>query len=215
MFRAKTTIAWKRSGSFSSATQTAARVGKWFAYGLMLLGVGLLVNGLVFDGIWFLVVGWFLLGASQSEASGIKLETVLGKVKAGDVMTTNYALAQPGDSILSVVDHQMVGQGERAVVVALGGRVLGIATVSDVKQIAREEWSNTPVQAIMTPREKVMTVTPSTSALDVLQLLGTHRLNQIPVIADGQMVGMVTRRELIDRIQIAEVLAPPKTSPES
>ncbi len=202
-------IAWKRSGSFRRATRTAAEVGKVFAYALMLLGVGFLVSGFVINGIWFMVIGWFLLGASQSEAAGVQLESVLGKLQAAEVMTTAFATAQPGDSILSVVDHQMVGQGERAVMIVLGGRVMGLVTVSDVKRVPREEWGNTPVQAIMTPRDKVSTVTPATSALEVLSLLGERRLNQIPVIADGQMVGMVTRRELIDRIQIAEVLAPP------
>lgn len=208
-------IAWKRSGSFRRATRTAAEVGKVFAYALMLLGVGFLVSGFVINGIWFMVIGWFLLGASQSEAAGVQLESVLGKLQAAEVMTTAFATAQPGDSILSVVDHQMVGQGERAVMIVLGGRVMGLVTVSDVKRVPREEWGNTPVQAIMTPREKVSTVTPATSALEVLSLLGERRLNQIPVIADGQMVGMVTRRELIDRIQIAEVLAPPGLDPEA
>lgn len=208
-------IAWKRSGSFRRATRTAAEVGKVFAYALMLLGVGFLVSGFVINGIWFMVIGWFLLGASQSEAAGVQLESVLGKLQAAEVMTTAFATAQPGDSILSVVDHQMVGQGERAVMIVLGGRVMGLVTVSDVKRVPREEWGNTPVQAIMTPREKVSTVTPATSALEVLTLLGDRRLNQIPVIADGQMVGMVTRRELIDRIQIAEVLAPPGLDPEA
>lgn len=208
-------IAWKRSGSFRRATRTAAEVGKVFAYALMLLGVGFLVSGFVINGIWFMVIGWFLLGASQSEAAGVQLESVLGKLQAAEVMTTAFATAQPGDSILSVVDHQMVGQGERAVMIVLGGRVMGLVTVSDVKRVPREEWGNTPVQAIMTPREKVSTVTPATSALDILSLLGERRLNQIPVIADGQMVGMVTRRELIDRIQIAEVLAPPGLDPEA
>ena len=208
-------VAWKRSGSFRAATRTAAEVGRLFAYGLMLLGVGVLVAGFVVNGIGFLIMGWFLLGASQSESAGVRLDSVLGKVQAKDVMTSAFATAQPGDSILSVVDEQMVGQGERAVVVALGGRVLGIATISDVRRVPREEWANTPVQAIMTPREKVMTVTPTTGALDVLQFLGEHRLNQIPVIGDGQMVGMVTRRELLDRIQIAERLAPPTLDADS
>lgn len=207
-------IAWKRSGSFRAATRTAAEVGKLFAYGLMFVGMAFLIAGFVVNGIWFLVIGWFLLSASQSEADGVRLESVLGRIHAGEVMTTAFATAQPGDSILSVVDHQMVGQGERAVVVVLGGRVMGIATVSDVQRVPREQWGNTPVQAIMTPREKVSTVTPTMSALEVLSLLGERRLNQIPVIADGQMVGMITRRELIDRIQIAEVLAPPKLDPD-
>jgi CBS domain-containing protein len=45
-------------------------------------------------------------------------------------------------------------------------------------------------------------------AIDVLRLVSEKRIHQIPVIAEGRMVGMVTRRELLDRLQLAESLAP-------
>lgn len=60
----------------------------------------------------------------------------------------------------------------------------------------------------MTPREKVVTVSTDTPALDVLQLIGERRLNQVPVLADGRMVGLITRRELLDRVHLAGSLAP-------
>ncbi len=102
-----------------------------------------------------------------------------------------------------VVDCYMVEKGERSVMVANGGAVLGILTVTDVQQVPRDEWPNTPAQRIMTPREKVATVSADTPALDVLHLLGERRLNRVPVLEDGRMVGLITRCELLDRVQLA------------
>ena len=123
-------------------------------------------------------------------------------------MHQDFISVAPGISVQEVVDRYMVGQGERAVMVADGGTVLGILTVTDVQRVPRAEWPKTPAQRIMTPRDKVVTVSTDTPALDVMQLIGERRLNQVPVLADGRMVGLITRRELLDRVHLAGSLAP-------
>ena len=123
-------------------------------------------------------------------------------------MHADFISVLPGIPVQEVVDRYMVEQGERVVMVANDGAVLGILTVTDVQRVPREEWPNTPAQQIMTPREKVTTVSTETRALDVLQLLGERRLNQVPVLEDGRMVGLITRRELLDRVHLAGSLSP-------
>ena len=66
----------------------------------------------------------------------------------------------------------------------------------------------------MTPREKVQTVDIDTPALDVLHLLGERGLNQVPVLEDGLMVGLISRREILDRVQVAGSLAAGRSAPE-
>ncbi|MYK25704.1 MAG: CBS domain-containing protein, partial [Dehalococcoidia bacterium] len=45
----------------------------------------------------------------------------------------------------------------------------------------------------------------------VMPLLAQRRLNQLPVIDEGRMIGIITRRELLDRLQIAEELGQGET----
>jgi Zn-dependent protease/CBS domain-containing protein len=199
-------IAWKRSGSFRKATRTAAGVGELFGYALMTIGFFLLLGGLLLDGLWLLFIGWFLLGAARGEAANLQLEGVLRRLTARDLMRTDFPTVLPGLPLSAVVDDYMVGHGERAVVVANGGAVLGILTVSDVRRVPRADWPFTPAQAVMTPRERVVTVTADTPAVEILTLLGEKALNQVPVLEDGRMVGLVTRREILERLQLAESL---------
>lgn len=201
-------ILWGRTHSFRRATQMAAGVGEFFAYGLMGVGFLFALSGFLWNGIWFAFIGWFLLGAARGESSQLQLDTILRPLRARNVMHQDFVSVLPGIPVQEVVDRYMVEKGERSVMVANGGAVLGILTVTDVQRVPRDEWPNTPAQQIMTPREKVATVSADTPALDVLQLLGERRLNQVPVLEDGRMVGLITRRELLDRVQLAGSLAP-------
>lgn len=207
-------IAWKRTGSFRRATRIASNVGELFGYSLIAIGFFLLLGGLIFNGLWLMFIGWFLLGAARGEASNLQLEGVLKKLTARDVMREDFPSVTPGTPLQSVVDDYMVGQGERAVMVANGGTVLGILTVTDVRRVPRDEWRSTPAQSAMTPRERIVTVIATTPAVEVLVLLGEKRLNQVPVLDDGRMVGLVTRREILERLQLAETLTPDAGAPE-
>ncbi len=199
-------IAWKKTGSFRRATRVAAGVGEMFGYGLIAIGFFLLLSGNLLNGLWMMFIGWFLLGAARNETANLQLEGVLKRLTARDVMRTDFPTVVPGLPIQDVVDEHMVGQGERAVMVALGGAVSGILTVSDVRRVPKAEWRNTPAQRVMTPRDQITTVEPHTPAVDVLLLLGERQLNQVPVLEDGRMVGLVTRREILERLQLAETL---------
>ncbi|MBA4180972.1 MAG: protease [Anaerolinea sp.] len=201
-------IAWKRMGSFRGATRVASGVGEMFGYGLLLLGATILLSGYALNGLWFMFIGWFLLNAARAEAGNMQLESILGRLTAGDVMHREFELVKPGMSLQEVVDDHMLARGERAVIVANDGAVRGLLTVSDIRKVPREAWPHTPVQGVMTPRERVTTVTVTAKALDVLRVVSENRFNQVPVLDDGQMVGIITRRELLDRLQLAESLAP-------
>jgi CBS domain-containing protein len=41
-----------------------------------------------------------------------------------------------------------------------------------------------------------------------MMLLAEKRLDQVAVLEDGRMVGLITRRELLDQIHLAEELGP-------
>jgi CBS domain-containing protein len=122
-------------------------------------------------------------------------------------MTSDFRSVTPGESVQRIVDDHMVGEGQRAVMVARDGLVQGILTVSDIRRVDRRDWPNTPAQQIMTPRDHIVTVEATTPAVEVLQAIAQRSLNQVPVLEEGRMIGLITRRELIDRIQVAEQLA--------
>lgn len=199
-------IAWERTQSFRRATQIASRVGEAFAYLLIAAGLVMFISGYSLNGLWAFLIAWFLLGAARAESQGVQVESVLAALKARDVMTTDFAFVPPAATVQSIVDDYLLGRGERAVIVAEGGAALGILTVTDIQRAPRPAWPTTLASALMTPQSRVTAVAAGTSALEVLALLSEHKLNQVPVIEGGRLIGLVARRHLLDRIQLADAL---------
>ncbi len=197
-------IAWSRTRSFRKATRIAAGTGEVFAWALIAAASVLLFFGQWVTGIWLIMIGWFLLGAARAEANGIRMDTMLSRLRVRDLMHKTFAQVTPGEPIQSVVDEHMAGKGEPAVVVANDTNVLGILTVSDLRRMPRREWAVTPAQRIMTPRAEVVTIAADAPATDILPLLGQRRLNQLPVIDDGRMIGLITRREFLNRVRLVD-----------
>lgn len=206
-------IVWKKTGSFRRATRVAGSVGQAFGYGIIVLGMLLLFTGNAFNGIWFALIGWFLLTAARGESESLQLDAMLAGLTARDVMREEWVNVSPAASIQDVVDDYMLSGAERVVIVAREGAVLGLVTVSDIRKVPRDEWRNTPAQRVMTSREQVVTVSPVARAVEVLRLLAEKSLNQVPVIEEGRMIGLVTRRELVDRVRLTEQLAPDRPEP--
>ncbi len=199
-------IAWRKTGNFMKATRIASGVGTGFGFGLIIIGFGFILFGYLINGIWFAFIGWFLSTAARGEAESLRLESVLGPLQARDVMSQNYVVVPPGLSLQLIVDEFMVAEGHRAVIVARDETVYGIVSISDIRKVPRDRWADTPAQAVMTPREEVATVNADTPAMEALELIAQRGLNQVPVLEEGRMVGLITRRELIERIQVAEQL---------
>src|SRR4051794_35968956 len=79
-------IAWKVTGDRNRATRLAGRLGQGFAYILIGVGLVLLTSGDAADGIWLIVLGWFLSqGARGAVVSSQFAERIEG-VTAADLM---------------------------------------------------------------------------------------------------------------------------------
>src|SRR3970282_1529993 len=157
------------------------------------------------------LIGWFLLTAARAESGSLQLDAMLAGLTARDVMREEWVSVSPAASIQDVVDDHVLSVAERCVIVARDGAVLGLLTVSDVRKVSRDEWRNTPAQRVMTPRDQIVTVIPDARAVEVMRLLADKSLNQVPVIDAGRMIGLVTRRELVDRVKLTEQIGPQRS----
>jgi Zn-dependent protease len=57
-------IIWKLTGNLKRATAVASTVGQGFAFLFIFIGFSLMFRGLLINGIWIMMIGWFLLRAS-------------------------------------------------------------------------------------------------------------------------------------------------------
>jgi len=199
-------IVWSVTNDLRRATEIAAGVGKVVAWGLMLWGFWRVLDGDVFGGIWVAAIGWFLQNAASGTVQQTVLETRLRRLRVADVIRPDSSAVAPDASVADLIDRYMLPGARRAVPVVRDGRPIGIVTLSDIRPVPAAERATTTVEQVMGGRENLASVTPETRLQAAIERLGEGDYDQLPVIHDGQLVGMLTRADVVRELQLREEL---------
>ena len=201
-------ILWGTTHSIRRATDWAANVGKIVAWLMFAVGIFLVVQGDIVNGVWLGAIAYFLHSAASQSVQQMVLETRLGKVQVRDVARPVDVTVMPGVSVAELVESYMLPRNLRAVPVTDNTRLVGIVTVGDVTRVPVERRPSTAVAEIMSGADHLLTVTAESRALDAVELLAEHDLEQLPVLDNGQLVGMLTRGDVMRQLQMREELTP-------
>lgn len=190
---------WWITGNYRRATRIASLVGQGIAYAFIFGGVLLIFLQPQFwiTGAWFALIGWFLENAASSSYRQMMLKESLQGFKARDLMTQDCALVPSSLSIRSLVNDYILPTSRRCFVVSNADRLQGLVTLQDVKKVSQENWDMNSVNAVMTPLEKMKSVSPDDEASTLLEQMDEMDINQMPVVEDGKVVGMVARENII------------------
>ena len=193
---------WSRQGDPTRATRVAAQAGQMLAYGLIGLGVvSAIWGGSAVGGLWLAFIGWFLLTASAATARQAAIDASLEGLRARDLLTREIAWLD-GSASVGTFARDLAMRGKRWALVGSPGIATGIVTISDVKRVPAPEWDHTPVIRIATPMERVLTSTPDASVRQLLEMMGSREVNQIPIVEGARIVGAVTREAVVQAIQV-------------
>ncbi len=195
-------IVWKITGSMRQATRAASITGQVIAYLFILLGVWLFFTGNILNGIWLGFIGWFLLSAAQSANSQVMLASVFRGVTVGEVMNPTPTTVPANISLQHLVDAYFLPGGLRYALVMQADHLVGLITLSDIRHIPREQWEQVLVSYAMIPVERLHVVSPQQSLSEVLPLMAGHDVNQLPVVQNGALVGIVSRDAIVHYLEV-------------
>jgi Zn-dependent protease/CBS domain-containing protein len=199
-------IIWKLTGSLRTATRVTTLVGEMIAYLFILLGIWLFFGGNLLDGIWLGFIGWFLLNAAQSANAQSMLQSMLKGVTVGEVMNPSPITVPANISLQKLVDDYFLPRGLRSAMVTQFDQLAGLITLSDIRSVPREQWSQVSVGQVMIPVNKLYVVSPQQSLNDVLPLMAEHDVNQLPVVQDGRLVGVLSRDAIMRYLEVRRSL---------
>ena len=74
---------------------------------------------------------------------------------------------------------------------------MGWVTLREVKKLDRDRWEDTTLQQIMIPLVEVVGVKRADSLLSAMEKMNANGLEQLPVVEDGELLGVVTREDLL------------------
>jgi Zn-dependent protease len=193
-------VIWKLRGDRLVATRNAAMVGRFFAYGLIGLGVFLALSIDIFSGLWLALIGWFLSNAAEATAAQAGVERTLAGVRVRDALERESPSVSPNESVADLVNARLLRGDDRAFLVRHDdGGLAGIVTLTDVRRLPRDSWEAARVTDVMTRYAELATTGPEMPLIDALKLIQERDVGQLPVIEeDGrQPIGMVSRRGIL------------------
>jgi Zn-dependent protease len=194
VFRA---IVWGTSNDFRKATRLASGVGRVIAYLFILVGVYYIFSGNFAGGIWIAFIGWFLESAAQSQVQQMAMRDLLAGRKVFQAMSQNYTIISPTITLQSLADTHILGEGRRFFIVQDASSVRGVLTLQTIRGIPRDRWSITTAEEAMIQAGNMQWVRPDSELWDALERMDQNGVNQLPVIQDDQIAGLLTRENVI------------------
>ena len=203
-------LIWRLTGKYSPATRIAVRVGQGVGYMFILVGILIIFLrpfGLDwFNGLWFAFIGWFLENAASASYRQVKWRDGLQGFNASQVMTSVYPVVPPNITLGQLVYGYLFAGGYPFFMVADGGRLEGTLTLDNIKAVPRQNWEVTQVKDIMTPVDKLSVAYPEQDALSILEQMEEKDINQMPVVSNDRVIGLITRDSLMRFLRVRSEL---------
>lgn len=199
-------ILWKINGNLRTATTWAVRVGEIVAFLFILYGIYQVFAGFWLNGLWIAFIGWFMLSAARAENKQVMLESIFRGVSVGQVMSPPPPPVPGNISLAQLVNSYLLPRGQRTAPVYAGDQFVGLITLADVRDVPQGDWERTSVSQGMVPLAKLHAVQPQQRVTEVLQLMAQADVNQLPVLQNGQLVGMLSRDAVVRYLDIRQGL---------
>jgi len=200
-------ILWKRWGDWRRATTAAAGVGSMFANILIVLGIVLVFTYQNLGaGLWPIILGWFL---KQAGTSGYRLSMLrhdLAGVSVRDVMRTDVVSIPAGASVEEAIEDFFLRYRYNSCPVVDGERLAGIISLASVGHVRREERPHVRVADVMDRSVVENALRADAEATEALERVMQKDIGKIPVVDEAGLVGIVTRRDILQILKVKMAL---------
>lgn len=194
--RAMRALLWRRSGDLAAATRTAAAVGSALGYAMVVFGVlEFLAGGPA--GLWFALIGFFVVGAARQEAAGVQVRQALSGLSAGALMSVPPVSIPAASPVSEAVAGVALAEGYAAYPVTDDdGRALGLVSSARLRSLAHGPGDQRPV-GDFADRDPQLLVAPGEAATDLLARGSFQRCGHAVVVDDvGRPLGMLSVTDL-------------------
>ena len=119
---------------------------------------------------------------------------------AKDIMTKDIITVAPTMTVKKLAMTLIKNQISGAPVADKTGRIIGVVSEADIVGKKGKD-----VKAIMS--KKIISVREETSVEEIAQLMTTHNIKRVPVMRKDEVVGIVSRADIVSAIARGEHVA--------
>lgn len=192
-------LIWGVSGNLFRATRLATVIGRGLGYSLIIIGALAFTGFFSFidqwSGIWFALLGLFLETSARQAWLQAKAIDVLGRYTAEDVMSESLpttdmqvALAYLANRVDSRYIYFVEDQDDH---------VVGVVTQKEVDALPEEERKRATAGETMVSTQDVPVAALREDGATMLQRMEADSIWHLPVVSEGQVVGVVSKESLL------------------
>jgi Zn-dependent protease len=184
-------LLWRRSGDIVAATNTAARLGRGFGYGLIGFGVLLTFNGAP-GGLWFALIGVFLVIAANAERVQEQIVTTFTGISAGELMSYP-AISIPAELTLEQGEQYFARYRYTAFPVTDDcGRAIGMLSIDQLERTSPSRRA-TMLVGDRADRDPALLIGDRSDVANLIEQPAFGRVGRAAVLDDeGRPVGIVS-----------------------
>ncbi|PJI84296.1 Zn-dependent protease [Yoonia maricola] len=191
---------WNRHGDVLRATRIAAQSGTVFGYALMILGVLALFQGAVTAGLWYILIGFFVLAAAKSAFQNQLMQSTFEGKTVRALMIRDPVIASPELTLSAFVNQVMLAERVSFAPVVADGVLIGQIDKDVLSAIDRDNWTSTRVGDVFAGLDVAATIPPDMPIDALLKRIAETGTRKFLVVQDHKLLGVVTLANLIGHL---------------
>ncbi|MCC6382409.1 MAG: site-2 protease family protein [Dehalococcoidia bacterium] len=205
-------LIWLLTGNYFRATAIAAWTGRVAAWLMMAVGVlaALRLDVAVADspvgGFWLILIGLFLENAARQSLFQNRVVRELQRYRAGDLMYANPPVVDASMTVAALSRGVLDINPRVCYFVENDGRLAGIVSAHQLRAVPEAAWDSTTAAQAMVPSDRLHAVPPERPAAEVLREMEHGDLTHLPVVREGQVIGVIGRDRILGVLRQAGFL---------
>jgi Zn-dependent protease/CBS domain-containing protein len=202
-------IVWRVTGDLRRATRVASASGQAIAGVIVLAGVAsMLLFRSFMAGLWIILIALFLRQAAGAGYRQLVMRDAIAGIRVASVLTPDPVTVGPDVTLSELIEQYLLRYHFTTYPVMSDGRPVGLITLRGVKRIRRDLWAATRVVDVMMPITQEVCLRPDDDIPTAISRMDSLGQSRLPVVgADGELVGIVSRRDVMAYLQIRSDLA--------
>jgi len=193
---------WKSKNNLKAATYISSRIGLAFGFAIIGLGFVTFLFGNFIGGVWWFLIGMFLINAAKMSYQQLLMRRALEGEKVSRFMKTETVSVPSSTTLAELVENYFYKFHFKMFPVVDDGKLLGCVTTKQLKSIPREEWKTRTVGELCHRCTGENTVRPDADAMKVLSLMNRTGISRIMVVRNSELLGIITLKDLLKFISL-------------
>lgn len=190
-------ILWGYKNNINWATKIASGIGNGFGIALVMIGIISIFMGNLVGGIWWILIGMFLKGASQSSYRHVMVKNILQGQKVSKFMTKDVITVPPETKIDDFIENYIYKYHFKMFPVVSKDNLLGCVTLDGVKEIPKEERGNRTIDDIKKVCSQNNTISPDEEAMKAVAVLRENNSSRLMVVEGEKLVGIIALKDML------------------